>query len=171
VIGIWEGNATLAHSHLLENRADYGGGLTLNDRPNFTVPATVNLYSTLVQSNTATVGGGLFNYGGYLYLHNAWVAQNRAGSGGGISSLHIINEAGDAYQTSTLYSYSTIFYNNEALSSHGGAVYSTGYLAVENSFFQGNQAAQRGSAVLVTVLRPPSLCPARHRPLSARLPG
>ncbi len=146
-IGIWEGSATLSNSHLLENSADYGGGLTLNDRPNFAIPTTVNLYSTLVQSNTATVGGGLFNYGGYLYLHDGWVAHNRAASGGGVSSLHTINDAGDAYQTSALYSDSTIFYNNQALSSHGGAIYSTGYLAVENSFFQSNRAAQHGGAI------------------------
>lgn len=147
-IGIWEGNATVSNSHLFENSAGDGGGLALNDRSDFNAGTTVKLYSTLVQSNTATSGGGgIFNYGGYFYLYDSWLAHNRAASGGGISSLYTVNAAGDIYLTSALYSYSTIFYNNRALSGRGGALYSTGYMEVENSFFQGNRAVQSGGAI------------------------
>jgi len=79
-------------------------------------------------------------------LYDSWLANNRAAGGGGISSVYIINGAGDPL-ASALHSYSTIFYNNQALAGRGGALYSNGYLNVENSFFQGNRAAQNGGAI------------------------
>lgn len=146
-LSLAEGKLTLSNSHLTGNQAGYGGGLALNDRNNFQLSTMVELYGTLVQNNSATgMGGGMFNYGGYLTLYDSWVIGNHGASGGGIASLYIISAEGD-YLTSALYSYSTIFHNNQALSGHGGAIYSTGYLAVENSFFQSNRAANRGGAI------------------------
>ena len=146
-LSLAEGKLTLSNSHLTGNQAERGGGLALNDRNNFQLPMTVELYSTLVQNNSATGGGGgMFNYGGYLTLYDSWVIGNRGASGGGIASSYTVSTEGD-YLTSAVSSYSTIFYNNQALSGHGGAIYSTGYLAVENSFFQENGAAQRGGAI------------------------
>ncbi|MEM9773689.1 MAG: choice-of-anchor Q domain-containing protein [Chloroflexota bacterium] len=107
-----------------EFSADCGGGIYVG------IDAGVRISESLVISNTATYGGGIFSEGSLL-LENTSVSGNRAfEQGGGLYSNYSETR-------------STNFFNNEA--TEGGAIFSHGYLRLYRNDFISNTAENGGA--------------------------
>jgi len=127
--GIYVGDeATLIikDSVISNNTAPFGGGIN-------NVGRTDMLY-TLVDSNQAVGGGGIYNQGGYLNLGSSSITNNNASQlGGGIFFTNYRQNNGNAIITNS------VIYNNKAI--RGGAgVASFGPLTISNSAITTNSA-------------------------------
>lgn len=110
---------------------DAGGGIYIPSM------AAVSLNYVEVVSNTGSLGGGIYNWGGTLLLQNSDISGNFGRSdnsnlGGGLFNYNSgqITIKNSLFQSNTL--------PNTFGSGHGGAIYNSGYITIEHTTFQYN---------------------------------
>lgn len=127
------GSLTIANCRIVDNSADYGGGLYqsgANER--------VEISNSWIERNTsANHGGGLY-VGGSVQLENTQVLSNTATWHGG--GLHA--SSGDATLIGSL------FRNNRTLSGNGGGVNVNNNISVNATQFISNTAQGNGGGLL-----------------------
>ncbi|MCB8948872.1 MAG: CSLREA domain-containing protein [Ardenticatenaceae bacterium] len=110
-----------------------GGGIMLQ-----TNGAALSVTNSILQNNSATRGGGIYNFEGTVTIINSEFLDNSTSSGGGA----IYTRAPGELTVSN-----TVFTGNAA--SDGGAVFKDGgAVTIASSVFSGNSASLSGGAIL-----------------------
>ena len=132
-----QGDLTVNGSQLMENVAGQQGGALYsgNYAPFiYALTPTVTLSQSVVQANSATLGGGLYNVEGDLAVYASDILTNTATTAGGIYNLHRLTVDD-----------STIAYNQA--SDDGGGIFSSGQMTLTNSLVADNQTTGNSGGV------------------------
>jgi hypothetical protein len=119
------GLLTINDSNVLNDSASGGGGgiaNILNPGPPVAV-GTVNLNGTIVNGNTAPLGGGIANQGTLNALNSA-IDRNAASTGGGIANQGALNLAGSVVKGNVA------SVDGGGIANEGGTVSLTDYSAI-----------------------------------------
>jgi hypothetical protein len=154
-ITTWNGaDVTLSTSTLERNVAQYGGAIY-----NGSITSTIVIEAnTEFIINTATFGGGIYNYDGTLTVSNSTLSGNSANFGGGIWSngtLTVTNsilssnfaQVGGGIEGSGNVTVSNSTLSANSASGVGGGIYTFGTLTVANSTLLGNLAGSFGGGI------------------------
>lgn len=131
------GHVILVNSKIISNSAGTGGGIA-------NLSGTVDLYNSQVISNSATTGGGLdtTNSGvgvAKVQIVNSIIGQNVASANGG----GIYSGNADAVDHIQIILQNSQLISNTALK--GGAIFGSGQIDSEGTYFIGNTAQQGGA--------------------------
>ncbi|MCI0577600.1 MAG: right-handed parallel beta-helix repeat-containing protein [Chloroflexi bacterium] len=134
-----DSDLTLVDMNVFTSTAGVGGGV-YNDTGLLTVTYAIDSQSgsisrTVVASNTAVLGAGLFNNAGQMIVQSAHIRDNQATTGGALA-----NESG------ALYAENSLVWDNSA-TGNGGAVYGKGQVTLLHLTFYENTAGGSGEAV------------------------
>jgi len=132
-IHVNNGSLTIANCRIVDNSADYGGGLYQSG-----VNERVEISDSWIERNTATNHGGGLYVNGSVRLKNTQVLSNTATWHGG--GLHA--DSGDATLIGGL------FRNNRTLGGNGGGVNVNNSVSINGTRFISNTAAQQGGGLL-----------------------
>jgi CSLREA domain-containing protein len=116
------------------------GGLNFIGGPNFEVrSATLVMSHLTIQNggNALTRGGGIYNNGGTLTLHDVTLKQNIADSGAGVANFGTLTVQGGAFIGNV----------GGTGTSAGAAIRNVGTLTVTSATFLGNAAGIQGGAI------------------------
>ena len=132
-----------------------GGGIMIQNSD-----ATITLSNSILISNTADWGGGIFNHGTLLVISST-ISENsaRSGSGGGIvnAGMMMVNDSTISSNSATdngggIYTLGTSTVSNSIISSNSadnssGAIYNLGTITVSDSTITNNSAEISGGII------------------------
>ena len=130
-----------SESHYTITDTSFIGNTALNSGGAIHSACNMSITDSIFPSNSPTNDGGAIYTEGDLHVENSTFSSNQADkSGGAIYNPHPGN---------ALAIFNCIFEKNTVDDLDGGAIYSEGYLYLENSTFSFNQADESGGAIYI----------------------
>ncbi len=136
------GRALIVDSNIADNQAQLGGGINnggfYDDGTNFNpVLATLSVENSAIFGNTATAGGGIFEFSGQSYIQNSTIAANHAFADGG----GIYQDGGNMTISGATIAYNAAAtYHGYYMSANPGILNNTPTLMIDNSIIAYNSA-------------------------------
>ena len=139
-----KGNLTLINL-IIKNAYRSNGGAIYND-----YGGNITIINCTFINNTANYGGAIYNYIGVINIYDSVFENNSANNlGGAIYNNIVPNPVSISTviytQRGSINIFDSILTNNKAYT--GGAIYSNGYISIQNNSFINNSANNYGGAI------------------------